>query len=74
MKTYRIYASHQVYYVKEVQAETWEDARLQGWENDTGDVLTGLVTWFKLQILAGISAGSIQETCTVQTQRRKSTK
>jgi hypothetical protein len=37
MKTYRIYASHEVYYVKEVQAESWEDARLQGWENDTGD-------------------------------------
>ena len=37
MKTYRIYASHEVYYVKEVQAESWGDARRIGWEMDTGD-------------------------------------
>jgi hypothetical protein len=37
MKTYRIYASHEVYYVKEVQAESWEEARRIGWENDYGD-------------------------------------
>ena len=37
MKTFKVYASHEVYYVKTVQAESWEDARLKGWENDDGN-------------------------------------
>lgn len=50
MKTYKIYASHEVYYVKEVQAESREDARLQFWENDTWDGWTELPEYGNWQL------------------------